>query len=226
MAVLFDMDGTLIDSFPAIASSVNHVRSMYGLPPLSLDQVKKHVGRGAAHLLAATVGRGDPEANLAAYREHHRTVLHSGTQLMPGARETLLPLKQGGRKLGVCSNKPVAFTRELIAWFGLAEALDVVLGPEDVARPKPAPDMLLEAMTRLNVPAARTLYVGDMTVDIETARAAGVHVWVVATGSDAPETLDRAAPDLRLANLPEVARRLGLDAVGRITPPPPPSPAP
>jgi HAD superfamily hydrolase (TIGR01509 family) len=77
----------------------------------------------------------------------------------------------------------VVFTRELVEHLGIACLLDAVLGPEDVARPKPAPDMLLEAMRRLGCRTPETLYVGDMTVDIETARAAGVTVWAIATGT-------------------------------------------
>jgi 2-phosphoglycolate phosphatase len=208
-AVIFDLDGTLIDSYPAIAASVNHVRSLYALKPFSVEEVTRHVGRGAARLLQETVGQGDMAANLEAYRQHHPTVLRSGTRLLPGAKETLFALKHSGRKVGICSNKPIAFTRELIGQLGLAEALDVVLGPEDVGRHKPAPDMLIEAMSRLGVSPEQTLYVGDMTVDIETARAACVRVWVVTTGSDTPEALRQARPDRMLANLDEAARLLG-----------------
>jgi phosphoglycolate phosphatase len=203
-AVLFDFDGTLIDSYPAIAASVNHVRALHGLGPLSVAEVKRHVGRGPTYLLARTVGGPDVSADVEAYRAHHPTVLREGTTLLPGARQTLEGLHARGIKLGVCSNKPVAFTRELVAYLGVSAFLDVVLGPEDVGRLKPAPDVLLTALTRLGVAPAEALYVGDMTVDVETARAAGVRVWVVATGSDTPEALDRAGPDRRLSGLPDV----------------------
>jgi phosphoglycolate phosphatase len=203
-AVLFDMDGTLVDSYPAIAASVNHVRSLYGLPPLTVAKVTRHVGRGAGWLLEKTIGTGDAAANVAAYKEHHPSVLREGTRLLPGVRETLFALKQRGPKLGICSNKPVPFTRELLAILGIADAFDVVLGPEDVAAPKPAPDMLLEAMARLGVSPAQVLYIGDMTVDIQTARAAGVTVWVVATGTDTAEKLDAAGPDRRIGSLAEL----------------------
>jgi 2-phosphoglycolate phosphatase len=208
-AVLFDLDGTLVDSYPAITASVNHVRGLRGLPPLSVAEVTPHVGRGPAHLLQKTVGEHDVEPAVVAYRDHHPSVLRQLTRLLPGARETLSALHRSGRKVGICSNKPVAFTRELIACLGLAGSLDVVLGPEDVGRIKPAPDILLCALSRLGVSPSEALYVGDMTVDVETARAAGLRVWVVATGSDTPEALDAARPDRRLAGLSELPGLLG-----------------
>ncbi len=203
-AVLFDFDGTLGDSYPAITASVNHVRSQHGLPPLSEPEVRRHVGRGAGYLLSHTVPAGAVEANIEAYRAHHPSVLRSGTRLLPGAAEALRTLHARGLRLGICSNKPVLFTRELVGYLGVASYLDLILGPEDVARPKPAPDMLQTALSRLQVAAAETLYVGDMVVDIQTARAAGVPVWVVPTGSDEIETLKRGQPNRLLRDLDEL----------------------
>jgi phosphoglycolate phosphatase-like HAD superfamily hydrolase len=113
-------------------------------------------------------------------------------------------LHECGFRLGVCSNKPVDFTRELVAYLGVAPYLDLVLGPEDVERPKPAPDMLRAALSRLGLTAHEVLYVGDMVVDIQTGRAAGVAVWVVPTGSDDREALARACPDRLLSSLEEL----------------------
>lgn len=203
-AVLFDFDGTLGDSYPAITASVNHVRSRHGLPPLPEPEVRRHVGRGPHYLLSHTVPAGSVEANIAAYRAHHPSVLRSGTRLLPAAAETLQALHQSGLRLGICSNKPVVFTRTLLDYLGVASLLDVVLGPEDVPRPKPAPDMLRAALDRLGVAAANTLYIGDMVVDIQTARAAGVSVWVIPTGSDEIEALQRGQPDRLLRNLEEL----------------------
>jgi phosphoglycolate phosphatase len=208
-AVVFDLDGTLVDSYPAITASVNHVRGLSGLPPLPEPEVRAHVGRGAPYLLEKTVGQGDPSENVAAYKAHHPSVLREGTKLMPGAASALAELHARGLKLGVCSNKPVSFTRELLDYLGVASLFAVALGPEDVARPKPAPDMLLAALGRLGLEARQVLYVGDMTVDIDTARAAGVRVWVLATGSEAPEALDAARPDRRLRDLAELPGLLG-----------------
>src|SRR5262245_17051947 len=203
-AVLFDFDGTLADSYDAIAASVNHVRAHRGLPPLSVPEVRKHVGRGPGYLLAHTVTPGDPKENDALYRAHHPTVMKEGTRLLAGAHDVLAALKGRGMKLAVCSNKPVGYTRELLAVLGIAPYLDVVLGPEDVERPKPAPDMLLAGLARLNVTAKEALYVGDMTVDVVTARAAGVRVWIVPTGSDDLDTLRNAGSDRLLSDLSEL----------------------
>jgi phosphoglycolate phosphatase len=200
-AILFDFDGTLGDSYEAIAASVNHVRAYRGLGPLSVDQVRVHVGHGPGHLLAHTVGVGDPHENDALYRRHHPTVMKELTRLLPGAAEVLIALKQRGLKLGVCSNKPLAYTKELLGYQGVAERFDVVLGPEDVKDPKPAPDMLIAGLARLGVKAEEAIYVGDMTVDITTARSAGVRVWVVPTGSDSRQALEEAKPDRLLDGL-------------------------
>jgi 2-phosphoglycolate phosphatase len=204
-AVLFDFDGTLADSYPAITASVNHVRGLHGLPALPNDEVKRWVGRGAGSLLARTVPTGDLDANCAAYRAHHPSVLHTGTRLLVGATEILNLLHERGLRLGLCSNKPVAFSRDLVDFLKIAPLLEVVLGPEDVARPKPAPDMLIAALQRLDVSAAEALYVGDMSVDVETARDAGVKVWVVTTGSEERDALERARPDRLFTNLKEMA---------------------
>ena len=127
---------------------------------------------------------------------------------MPGAAELLTTLHDHHLLLAVCSNKPIAFTRQLLDWLRVASLFDAVLGPEDVPRPKPAPDMLLAALPRLGIAADQALYVGDMVVDIQTARAAGIHVWTVSTGSDTPETLAHAKPDRLFSSLHDIRTAL------------------
>jgi len=210
-AVLFDFDGTLGDSYAAITASVNFVRARHGLPPLTVDEVRPHVGRGPDNLMRQTVPGFDPVADDAAYSAHHPTVMRQMTRLMPGARELLDALARSGRRLAVCSNKRVAYTRELLQALGVFERFGAVLGPEEVGgRSKPAPDMLLAALRRLGVAAGEALYVGDMTIDVQTGRAAGVTVWTVATGSDERPALEAAKPDRVFASLAEVQRALGV----------------
>jgi len=203
-ALVFDFDGTLVDSYEAITASGNHVRAAHNLPPLSEPEVRRCVGRGPAYLLEHTVPGTDLEVDMARYRQHHPSVLRSGTRLLPGVAETLPVLKKAGLHLGVCSNKPRDFTRQLLDYLGLAPWIEVVIGPEDAPRIKPAADMLLAALKQLNITAAEALYVGDMVVDIQTARAAGVAVWVIATGSDEALTLQAAKPDRLLQDFREI----------------------
>jgi phosphoglycolate phosphatase len=207
-AVVFDFDGTLADSYAAIAASVNHVRQHHGLAPLPVDHVQRFVGRGPVYLLEHAVGSGKVEMDLALYKAHHPTVMRSHTHLLPGAAEALAAIGKTGRLAGVCSNKPRNFTTELLAVLGIAPYVKAVVGPEDTAHPKPSPDMLLLALERLGVQASEALYVGDMEVDIQTARAAGVSVWVVPTGSDTLAVLQQAHPDRLLRDLTELARWL------------------
>lgn len=208
-AILFDFDGTLADSYQAIAASVNHVRAAHGLPPMAEAEVRKHVGRGLSYLLEHTIPADlDLPRDSSRYRVHHPSVMLQGTRLLPGAADTVRAVKEAGLLTGICSNKPRAFTEKILEHLRLTSVFDVVLGPEDVPRPKPAPDMLQAALRRLGVLPEEALYIGDMTVDIETARQAGVTVWVVPTGSDERAALEAARPDRILDSLNELIARL------------------
>ena len=182
LAALFDFDGTLADSFTAITSSTNHVRTSYGLLPLPEAEVRKYVGYGLSQLMGDLVPGAPVDEAVARYRAHHAQIMVAETKLMPGVAETIPELARRGYRLGVCSNKRVEFTRELVRALGLHEYFSCVLGPDDVGqRPKPDPAMVLEGLTRLKVSANESVYIGDMVVDVQTARAAGVPVWLVST---------------------------------------------
>jgi phosphoglycolate phosphatase len=207
-AVLFDFDGTLADSYDAIAASVNHVRARRGHTALTVEEVKTYVGRGPEYLLEHTIPDCRLEDDIAAYRAHHPSVMVSLTRILPGAHELLALLRERGIKIGLCSNKPRIFSQALLEHLGVASLFDAVLGPEDVPRPKPAPDMLLAAVRRIGLNPAQVLYVGDMVVDVLTARAAGVPVWTVPTGSEAFAALCDAKPDRMLRDLEELVADL------------------
>lgn len=207
-AVLFDFDGTLADSYGAIAASVNHVRGLRGLPALSVDDVKRYVGRGAAYLLTQTVPGGRLADDMAAYYVHYSSVMLALTHLLPGAAALLAALHRQGKKLGLCSNKPRQFSQRLLEHLGVAAYFGAVLGPEDVPSPKPAPDMLVRAIDRLGVTHDQALYVGDNLVDIQAARSAGVQIWAVPTGSWERANLEAAKPDRLLTDLQEMVAEI------------------
>jgi len=195
-AILFDFDGTLADSFAAIIASSNHARESFGLPPLPDADIRRLVGHGLPALLADVCPGCDIDEAVRRYREHHAATMISGTKLMPGVADTVAELRRRGLALGVCSNKAVSFTGQLISALGLGEHMTAVLGPEDVGgKPKPDPAMLLEGCRRLSVSAESTIYVGDMSVDVLAGKAAGIPVWLVhvgMAGSDDPTTLGPA----------------------------------
>jgi phosphoglycolate phosphatase len=199
-AALFDFDGTLADGFAAITASTNHVRHSYGLAPLPEGEVREYVGLGLRKLMEDLAPGADPDEAAARYRGHHDTVMYSGTKLLPGVAEVIPELARRGLKLAVCSNKAVAFTRKLVDHFGLAPHFAAVLGPDDVGgRAKPDPAMVREACARLRVSPAEAVYVGDMAVDVRTAKAAGIPVWLVPGGAAGREPAAAAGPDRRLA---------------------------
>lgn len=177
--VLFDFDGTLADSFDAIAESVNFVRTENQLPELRFEEIKSHVGHGLEHLMEKMLPGCDIGQAKKAYHAHHKIHMKTHTRLYPNAREFLSKLQLSGISMGVCSNKPVGFTTELIEHLGITSFFKVVLGPEDVPNPKPAPDMLIEAAKRLKIKHDEVVYVGDMDVDIKASGAAGMEVWIV-----------------------------------------------
>ena len=204
-AVLFDFDGTLADSFGAIAASTNHVRRAYGLPDLPEREVRRYVGLGLAQLMADLVPNAPADTAVALYREHHPAVMLAGTKLMPGVTDALAALSARGYRLAVCSNKRVEFTRNLVAHLGLAPFVVETLGPEDVGgRAKPDPAILLEALRRLGDSPAEAVYVGDMAVDVHAGRAAGVPVWLVLGGAAGRESAEDSRPDRVLGSFAEL----------------------
>lgn len=203
-AVLFDFDGTLADSYDAITSSVNHVRGLHRLPALPVDQIRGLVGKGLLQLMKDVIPGGDAVNDAKAYQAHHPSVMFEKTRFLPRVAETLVALHQAGIKLGVCSNKPVAITRQLLTALQVSHLFDVVLGPEDSGKPKPDPKMLQIGMEKLGVSTNEAIFVGDMPIDVETARNAGVAVWVLPTGSSDQATLEAAKPDRILSNMFEL----------------------
>jgi phosphoglycolate phosphatase len=188
-AVLFDLDGTLIDSAPDINCAVNELLETRALPPLTLPQVKSMIGNGVEKLVErafAASGRPLSKAELEqANREMapiYRRHITRLTRVMPGATEALAQLHAAGIRLGVVTNKPQAATREILLHFGMIERLGAIVGGDAVTRKKPAPEPLLLALERLDVGPRYALMVGDSITDVEAARAAAVPVIMIRGG--------------------------------------------
>jgi phosphoglycolate phosphatase len=196
-AIVFDLDGTLIDSYEAIAASLNHALRLAGRPERRLEEVRGMVGLGLETLIERAMGGPDlVEQGVLNFRRHYDHICVEKTILLPEVADSLAELDRRGYRMSVATNKPSYFAWRLLEGLRVRRYIVTVLGPDLVQHRKPHPEMVLEAMRRMGVTAAETLYVGDMEVDVETARAAGIPVVVLPTGSRTASELEAAAPDL------------------------------
>lgn len=172
MKLIFDLDGTLVDSLPGLLAVTNGVLAEEGLPPIQLAQIRLMVGDGAARLLQrafAAAGGRDPD-DAALQRWLSRYVQDATAPPYPGLHKLLRRYPAGA--LGLCTNKPRAPTVRILKQLGLGSSFGAVVAGDDLPFRKPDPRHLLTTIERLGGGAA--LYVGDSEVDADTARAAGV----------------------------------------------------
>jgi phosphoglycolate phosphatase len=191
---IFDLDGTLMNAYPAVAQSVNYTMSQMGLPSIPSGTIKRTVGWGERHLLEAFVGQAKVEKALKIYRRHHRKALVQGTKLLPGAKSILKYLKRKQCHIAVASNRPIQFSRIAVRHLGITEYLDYMLCGDQVPRPKPYPDMLLKILECFGLIACEALYIGDMSIDIQAGHKARIKTVAVATGSCTKEELGKESP--------------------------------
>ena len=205
-AVLFDLDGTLIDSRRDIAASANAVRGRYGFPSLPEETVGSYVGLGIMFLLEKTLETRDAARLKEAhqfFKGHYRDHCVDHTRTFEGALDLLEDLRKRGIRMGVVSNKPQEFTDLILAKLGLAPYFGAVLGPEATVNKKPHPEPLLTALHKLGAGPSEAVMIGDSTVDIEAARAARMPVGVVTHGYGTRDILNAADPDWLADSLKE-----------------------
>jgi len=185
-AVLFDLDGTLADTAPDMALTVNAMLSRRGKPTVPVEKVRPHVSQGARGMLIAAFGIGTDHPDFAAMREEFLDIyagnLCIDTALFPGMGDLLQDLEARAIGWGVVTNKFERLARPVMEGLGLGTRAAVIVGGDTCARPKPFPDPLLHAAATMNVAPARTLYVGDDERDVRAARAAGMPVVVAGYG--------------------------------------------
>jgi phosphoglycolate phosphatase len=185
--ILFDLDGTLVDSAFDLHAATNHVLTHVGRESVTLEQVRHMIGHGAKRLielgLEATGGRESHEATalLPVFLSYYRDHIADGTTVFPGGIQMLKDLKSQGFSLAVCTNKPVALTRPLLQHLDIAQYFDAVTGGDSFEFKKPDPRHLLETATLLPGDGA-FLMVGDSINDIAAARSAGAPSVVVDFG--------------------------------------------
>lgn len=183
--VVFDLDGTLVDSRADLVAAVNHALGEMGLAALPFDTVCAYIGEGAHRLLEQSLGSAaDSRVDEAVRRflPYYGAHLLDRTVPYPGIPETLSALARAGALLSVATNKPEAMSRAILDGLGLASCFRAVVGPDTVGARKPDPAALRRVMESCGSAPEQTLFVGDSGIDVATARAAQVDFCGVAWG--------------------------------------------
>ena len=184
-AVLFDMDGTLLDTLEDLCDSTNHALAQMGYPLRGIEEIRRFIGNGAEKQIRRAVPEGTSEGKimetLAAFRAYYQDHCQIKTKVYDGLLDVLSELKEKGVKMAVVSNKPDAAVKKLSReYFG--DRLDYAIGPSDGVRCKPYPDMAETALKALGIAKKDAVFVGDSEVDVQTGLNAGLDVIAVSWG--------------------------------------------
>ena len=205
--VMFDLDGTLIDTAPEIADAVNDTLAQCGLPLVSQQQVRDWIGHGTRTLLiaalASTQGRtvqemgADPDLPRIAgiFDGHYQQRCGSSSQPYPHVVEVLDSLRAHGVHLAVVTNKEGRYTDTVLRAHQFDQRFDLVISGDTLASKKPDPAGIAHCLAHCAVTAAQALFVGDSSIDAATARNAGVPVWLLPYGYNMGQAIEACGPD-------------------------------
>jgi phosphoglycolate phosphatase len=203
--LIFDLDGTLVDSKQDLTASVNHVRRQFDLPLLTAEEIACFIGNGALMLIRRALGaraaEADVQAGLQAFLAYYRSHMLDSTRLYPGVRETLERL--GGCKLAVLTNKPVHFSCAMLNGLGIYQHFSAVYGGNSFDHKKPDPVGVYQILSDTKGHRDDTWIIGDSAVDVLTGRNAGIRTCGVTYGY-ATETFKDAPPDFLIDNFSEL----------------------
>ena len=187
--ILFDLDGTLLDTIPDLASSANAMRQDMDLPPISQDILATYVGQGVEQLVMRALGHGGTPASVEAvmrglsrYRDHYRKRNGDQSAPYPGVHAGLQAFRATGAKLAIVTNKDTEFTEPLLRRCGLFDYFDVIVCGDTCEHKKPNPMQLFYACEQLGIRPAQALFIGDSINDALAANAAGIPVLAVPYG--------------------------------------------
>lgn len=213
-AIIFDLDGTLVDSLPDLAAAVNEMLAERDRPPLPTAAVARMVGDGTPKLVErALAASGLADAPLGPALDRFLALYEAGatrlTRPYPGVSEVLDQLAAAGHRLAVCTNKPQRATAAVLEGLGLARCFAVVLGGDSLPVKKPDPGPLRAILDRLGVAPSQAAMVGDHRNDVAAAQAAGMRAVFARYGYGAA-TLDGLRPDAEIGRFAELPPALAL----------------
>ncbi len=195
-AVLFDLDGTLVDSYAALTEAVNHARRSEGLHDLSPARVRTLVGDGLEKLLQRAFERTEIDpSTVALFETRYDEVCCQESRVLADVETTLERLASLGVEMAVCTNKPTVFSKKILDFLELSRYFRAIVGPDVAGARKPEARHLLVTLESVRCTPGEALFVGDMPVDVRAARNSGIDIAVVPTGSSTREQLTAAQPD-------------------------------
>ncbi|MDD2879566.1 MAG: HAD-IA family hydrolase [Rhodoferax sp.] len=210
--VMFDLDGTLVETAPEIMDAVNDTLKQFDLPLVTQQQVNDWIGHGTKELMVqalASVTEGTVEsvrggallANIMpVYDSFYQQRCGTRSHLYPHVRETLQALRAQGVKLAVVTNKEGRYTQVVMDVHKLGPMFDAVISGDTFPTKKPTPVGVLHCLTQFGVTADRALFVGDSSIDAATARNGGVPVWLLPYGYNMGQPIEACAPDRVIAD--------------------------
>ncbi|MEK5581436.1 pyrophosphatase PpaX [Paenibacillus sp. FSL P2-0536] len=203
--VLFDLDGTIVDTNELIISSFMYALKDNGLAPLTREEIIPHMGTTLQQQMRVFSGLEDVNGTLEkSYRsynkEHHDELVRS----FPLVKETIEELSSRGIKLGIVTTKIRPTTIKTLERFDLLKYMDTIVTVNDVTEPKPHPEPVLTAVKNLGVDPRKTLMIGDSAVDIQSAKAAGVYAVGVSWSLKGEDTLRKYDPDFIIHNMKDI----------------------
>lgn len=210
--VMFDLDGTLIETAPEICDAVNDTLRRFDLPEVEQQQVNDWIGHGTRELLiqalaysgktdAAAIRISDSLALIAAeFDKHYQRRCGTRSHLYPQVREALTALRSRGTRLAVVTNKEGRYTATVLNAHQLMPLLDCVISGDTLPTKKPDPAGIERCLAQFGTPRHRALFVGDSSIDVATARNAGIAVWALPYGYNMGQPIAACAPDRVIAD--------------------------
>ena len=216
--LIFDLDGTLVDTKADLAAATNHMLHVLSLPTLSVQQVERYIGDGARMLVERALGADHAsliEKGLVIFLEYYADHLLDHTRAYAGIEPILEDAQAHGMILSILTNKPEAPSRAILSGLGMAQHFTAVVGGDTLPVKKPDPLGVVHLQQETGIPLAQTLLIGDSRIDVETGRAAGIATCGVTWGFGAQGLL--TTPPEFVVNTSEELRRVILQkkATGR-----------
>ncbi|MFQ5866225.1 MAG: HAD family hydrolase [bacterium] len=205
--LIFDLDGTLVDTRQDLTNSVNYARNELGFPALELETVIKYVGNGVRKLMERSLPEKQwdkIEEAIALFQNHYQDHALDFTTLYPGVKETLNHFRH--KKMAVISNKPENFSRSILKGLRVESYFDLVLGGDSLPFMKPSPEPVYKVLHDFAVKPERTVMVGDGVTDIEAGKQAKVLTCAVSYGFRKKELLLTAKPDYLVDSIVELRK--------------------